>query len=350
MQAVHQLEDRIVEPVEDKHPHQPPASLIQRLQDLRRAQAPYQAGDKRHQQHDDNGKAESGFDDHADDCHHDNCRGKGQRAEPAPARFSGILVLARLSASRRVILHFARGHFLNTSRHKPARQQRDGAHGQPGIQQIVRVALGCLPSLGLSLVPGIVTDFYQQNANLVMTLSTEHTEMLIKKLALLEIDLALTLQPCEQGDILSHPIADVPLVYIDRDYRQGSVNIEEIDQRRWISPGNHSLSSAIAQHRHFSMTRLNVQTYYMATEFVKRGMGCSITDIFSARNNLPPQMIHPLTPAVKVTLCLLRRGDISLSPVAQKFVDFLCQTLRQQIAAINSELYPENKKSIAPCG
>ena len=213
-----------------------------------------------------------------------------------------------------------------------------------------RLSLGCLPSLGLSLVPGIVTDFYQQNANLVMTLSTEHTEMLIKKLALLEIDLALTLQPCEQSDILSHPIADVPLVYIDRDYRQGSVNIEEIDQRRWISPGNHSLSSAIAQYRHFSMTRLNVQTYYMATEFVKRGMGCSITDIFSARSNLPPQMIHPLTPAVKVTLCLLRRGDISLSPVAQKFVDFLCQTLRQQIAAINSELYPENKKSIAPCG
>ena len=213
-----------------------------------------------------------------------------------------------------------------------------------------RLSLGCLPSLGLSLVPGIVTDFYQQNANLVMTLSTEHTEMLIKKLALLEIDLALTLQPCEQGDILSHPIADVPLVYIDRDYRQGSVNIEEIDQRRWISPGNHSLSSAIAQYRHFSMTRLNVQTYYMATEFVKRGMGCSITDIFSARNNLPPQMIHPLTPAVKVTLCLLRRSDISLSPVAQKFVDFLCQTLRQQIAAINSELYPENKKSTAPCG
>ncbi|EMO7189249.1 LysR family transcriptional regulator [Pluralibacter gergoviae] len=213
-----------------------------------------------------------------------------------------------------------------------------------------RLSLGCLPSLGLSLVPGIVTDFYQQNANLVMTLSTEHTEMLIKKLALLEIDLALTLQPCEQGDILSHPIADVPLVYIDRDYRQGSVNIEEIDQRRWISPGNHSLSSAIAQYRHFSITRLNVQTYYMATEFVKRGMGCSITDIFSAHSNLPPQMIHPLTPAVKVTLCLLRRGDISLSPVAQKFVDFLCQTLRQQIAAINSELYPENKKSIAPCG
>jgi hypothetical protein len=26
----------------------------------------------------------------------------------------------------------------------------------------------------------------------------------------------------------------------------------------------------------------------MATEFVKRGMGCSITDIFSAQHNLAP--------------------------------------------------------------
>jgi hypothetical protein len=40
------------------------------------------------------------------------------------------------------------------------------------------------------------------------------------------------------------------------------------------------LSAAIATRRDFSTTRLNVQTYYMATEFVKRGMGCSITDIF----------------------------------------------------------------------
>lgn len=213
-----------------------------------------------------------------------------------------------------------------------------------------RLSLGCLPSLGLSLVPGLVTDFYQHHDNLVMTLSTDHTEMLIKKLALCEIDLALTLQPCNQGEIMTYPIAEVPLVYVDRDYRQGSVDIDDIDQRRWISPGNHSLSSAIAAYRTFSTTRINVQTYYMATEFVKRGMGCSITDIFSARNNLSPHMIHSLTPPVKVTLCLLRRIDISLSPVAQKFVDFMCETLRQQITAINSELYPEHKKSIAPSG
>ncbi|OMP90733.1 LysR family transcriptional regulator [Raoultella terrigena] len=213
-----------------------------------------------------------------------------------------------------------------------------------------KISLGCLPSLGLSLVPEMVTDFYQQNANLVMTLTTEHTETLVKKLDLREIDLALTLQPVQQGEIITTTIAEVPLVYIDRDYRQGVVAIDEIDQQRWISPGPHSLSAAIATRRDFSTTRLNVQTYYMATEFVKRGMGCSITDIFSARHNLTPTMIHPISPPMTIPLCLLRRADVSLSPIAHKFVDFICQQLRKQLQEINLGLYPENKKSIAPQG
>lgn len=211
-----------------------------------------------------------------------------------------------------------------------------------------KISLGCLPSLGLSLVPELVTDFYQQNSNLVMTLSTEHTETLVKKLDLREIDLALTLQPVQQGEITSTVIAEVPLVYIDRDFRQGPVAIDEIDQQRWISPGPHSLSAAIATRRDFLTTRLNVQTYYMATEFVKRGMGCSITDIFSARHNLDPGLIHPIEPPMLLPLCLLRRADVSLSPISQKLVDFLCKRLRHQLQEINQELYPENKKSIAP--
>ncbi|MFV3243049.1 LysR substrate-binding domain-containing protein, partial [Klebsiella pneumoniae] len=154
----------------------------------------------------------------------------------------------------------------------------------------------------------------------------------------------------QQGEILTTLIAEVPLVYIDRHYRQGAVEIDQIDQQRWISPGPHSLSAAIATRRDFSTTRLNVQTYYMATEFVKRGMGCSITDIFSAQHNLAPEMIHPITPPMAINLCLLRRADVSLSPMAQKFVDFLCQRLRQQLKEINLRLYPDHKKSIAPLG
>ncbi|MCS6037520.1 LysR substrate-binding domain-containing protein [Klebsiella pneumoniae subsp. pneumoniae] len=136
-------------------------------------------------------------------------------------------------------------------------------------------------------MPELVTDFYQQNSNLVMTLTTEHTETLVKKLDLREIDLALTLQPVQQGEILTTLIAEVPLVYIDRHYRQGRWRSTRSTSSAGSRRGPHSLSAAIATRRDFSTTRLNVQTYYMATEFVKRGMGCSITDIFPPSTTWP---------------------------------------------------------------
>ncbi|VTN09698.1 Uncharacterised protein [Raoultella terrigena] len=61
-------------------------------------------------------------------------------------------------------------------------------------------------------------------------------------------------------------------------------------------------------------------------------------------------MIHPISPPMTIPLCLLRRADVSLSPIAHKFVDFICRQLRKQLQEINLGLYPENKKSIAPQG
>ena len=209
-----------------------------------------------------------------------------------------------------------------------------------------KVVLGCLPSLGLSLVPEAISEFYQKNANVLMTLSTDHTETLIKKLVLCEIDLALTFNVPGNQDVTVIPIVEVPLVYIDRDYRGGPIDIRDIDQERWISPGAPSLTSVIEAQRHFASTRLNVQTYYMASKFVKLGMGCSIIDIFSAQHNLTPEFIHLLYPPLTVNLCLMQRSDMQLSPTTQKFADYLSSWLRDKMPLINQRLYPENKNSI----
>ncbi len=61
-------------------------------------------------------------------------------------------------------------------------------------------------------------------------------------------------------------------------------------------------------------------------------------------------MIHPITPPMAINLCLLRRADVSLSPMAQKFVDFLCQRLRQQLKEINLRLYPDHKSQLRRWG
>lgn len=88
-----------------------------------------------------------------------------------------------------------------------------------------KITLGCLPSLGLSLVPELVTDFYQQNSNLVMTLTTEHTETLVRKLDLREIDLALTLQPVQQERSLPPSLPKC----------RWSISTVIIVRERWIS-------------------------------------------------------------------------------------------------------------------
>lgn len=86
---------------------------------------------------------------------------------------------------------------------------------------------------------------------------------MVKKFDLREIDLILTLQCVQQGEIIATWIAEVPLVYVDKGYC-----------------------------RDFITTRLNVEVRYLATELVKRGVGCSITNIFTAHHNLTPEMIH----------------------------------------------------------
>lgn len=222
------------------------------------------------------------------------------------------------------------------------RQLADNLHRDPSA----KISFGCLPSLGLGLIPEAITDFCLRNADLIMALSTDHTASLIKKLTLNEIDLALTFHPPEHQDVTVIPIVDTPLVYIDKKKVGNGVNVFDIDQKRWISPGLTSLTNVIDTRRKFSTTRINVQTYYMASEFVKLGAGCSIIDVFSALHNLPPEMIHPIFPPLLINVCLLQRNDLPLSPMNQKFSQFLSGWLRNKVRLINQRLYPQEKNSL----
>ena len=61
-----------------------------------------------------------------------------------------------------------------------------------------KITLGCLPSLGLSPVPELVTDFISKTATGDDAYYRAHRDA-GQKLDLREIDLALTLQPVQQG-------------------------------------------------------------------------------------------------------------------------------------------------------
>ncbi len=55
----------------------------------------------------------------------------------------------------------------------------------------------------------------------------------------------------------------------------------------------------------------------MAAEFVQAGLGCSITDIFSAEHTLPESMIYPLKEGLHLAVSVFHRADKPLTKAAK---------------------------------
>ncbi|MBP6563808.1 MAG: LysR family transcriptional regulator, partial [Neisseriaceae bacterium] len=176
-----------------------------------------------------------------------------------------------------------------------------------------RLTIGCLPSLGLSLVPKVTALFLKQNPAMTLNVGTHHTADLVQLLQNRELDLGISFNLAIEGGVSVLPIAQAPLVYVDALAQPGPMALADIDQARWVHPGADSLAALIAEYRRFAPATINVNTYHMAAEFVKQGVGCSITDIFSAQQALPEAMIHPLVERLSLQVCVLHRADSPLS-------------------------------------
>lgn len=202
-----------------------------------------------------------------------------------------------------------------------------------------KLSIGCVPSLGLNLMPLITAQFMHKTPSIVVDISTDHTETLLQRLAICDIDFAITLQHVSNPNITAIPLAKVPIVYLDNQPQDSPVKLNNIDSSRWIHPGTDSLAQLITQYRQFQPSRLNVQTYHMAAEFVKLSMGCTISDIFSAENSLPESMIYPIEPALYLDICLLYRADMPLSTLAHHYQSFLKKYLQKRTKTLNQKLY-----------
>lgn len=199
-----------------------------------------------------------------------------------------------------------------------------------------KLAIGCLPSLGLSLVPEVTALFTKKHPNIKLTIGTYHTSDILQLLTQRDLDIGIGFSLSIEGGITALPIADIPLVYIDSlPPTQLPVSLADIDQTRWIHPGSDSLAQLLQQHHQFTQSNISVHTYHMAAEFVHEGLGCSITDIFSAEHTLPKSMVYPLAENLTLTVSVFHRADKPLTKAAQNYVNTLSQTLKIKNRALN---------------
>ncbi|MBP8063734.1 MAG: LysR family transcriptional regulator [Acinetobacter sp.] len=186
-----------------------------------------------------------------------------------------------------------------------------------------QITLGCLPSLGLSLIPKLTAQFLKRYPDVFVNIGTDHTQALEQKLLQREIDLAVTFQPHTQHGIIAMPILEIPLVYIDSESVHSNQDIHSIDENRWIQPDADSLMQVVKKYRTFNKSIVNVQTYYMASELVRQGLGCSITDIYTAAYSLPKDMIHEMKPRMYTTIYILRNASVSTTKATEDFIELI---------------------------
>ena len=155
-----------------------------------------------------------------------------------------------------------------------------------------RLHVGCLPSLGLSIMPKTIHDFRKTYPSVVCEVETNHIEALLAGLRSRQLDLAVSIFPDEYPDIRTQVVGEIDLVYLGPK-EGGEVDLAEIADQEFIglsrSDGVGGMIASERERLGCSYTpAIEVQTYYLACAFAAAGCGAAIVDRLTAQSMLRP--------------------------------------------------------------
>lgn len=203
------------------------------------------------------------------------------------------------------------------------------------------VRLGCLPSLGLSLIPRAVRDFRRQCPGVSLEIQTRHSDELLSLVLSRELDLAVVFDPPARPGVAAADLGRAAVVYLgpaDGPSAGGPVRLQDLDDQQWIGIGNTDpLGGLIAQAcRELGIEErtpmIDARTYYVAAALADCGVGYALVDQFTAqfaaRGNRGGLVIRPVAPPLSV-------GVMAICPdgaTSSHALDTLLEVLRAQFA------------------
>src|SRR5258706_5547340 len=194
--------------------------------------------------------------------------------------------------------------------------------------------IGCLPSLGLSLMPPAVQAFRRAYPRVSLKIQTRHTEELLNALLTRELDLGVALNPPARPGITAVELGRAALVCVgppddDARHAQEPVALATFVERDWISIGNvdplgEVIGNALeAQGLDGHVATVEAQTWYVAPALAARGIGCVLLDELTARTSGEPVSIRPVEPALSVGVFAMWRDGGLDSQAGNAFLDVL---------------------------
>ena len=198
--------------------------------------------------------------------------------------------------------------------------------------------IGCLPSLGLSLIPRAVQRFRRISPDVSIKIQTRHTAELLNALLFTrELDIGVALKPPKCPGITAVELGRTALVGVgppNSGIDGQPISLESLVASDWISIGNVDPLGELI-HQQLEMRGLDgygaaveAQTWYVARALAARGVGYVLLDELTARSGADDVTIRPIEPELSIGIFALWRDDGMDSRFASAFVD----TLRESIS------------------
>ncbi|KAF1050103.1 LysR family transcriptional regulator [Xylophilus sp.] len=198
--------------------------------------------------------------------------------------------------------------------------------------------IGCLPSLGLSLLPGAVDAFRRRCPGVSVEILTNNGDALAEQVFAREVDLGICFDmPLKQGldRIGLGQVRGVHLGPPSCPPQSGAVRLAELDMNAWIGIGG---SDPLAQRIRDVCEQLQVpmpppaietRTYYVAAALARQGLGFALVDELTARAVAQDLPARPLEPVVAVDAVAIHAS----SSVRSQAFDAFVATLRKRFGA-----------------
>ncbi len=205
----------------------------------------------------------------------------------------------------------------------------------------------CTPTLAQTLLPDATVLLREAFPGTTSELSTQHSAVMCKSLALRETDIGLTLQDtgeqnlCQEALCRGRVMVIAPPGWWSADELAQPLPVEALAGQPMIgitvrdALGN-MLQGRLSQVDPTPKTSVWVQTYQLAHALVSRGEGLALVDPFTASivGGNGGVQTRPLKLHLDVVLYALYRADSPLNPVQKRFLELVRKLAKQVLGRV----------------
>jgi len=206
-----------------------------------------------------------------------------------------------------------------------------------------RIRLAVVPSLGLHIAPLAIARFRERHPDITFDVQTLHHDALFQALYERSCDVAIAYDPPTHPRMKRRDIDTGELMLL---FRTGAlpgvgehVSLRILDGQDLVGlttggPVGELLNRELRRQGVEVNEVVSNQTFYIAAELARHGVGMAVVDEFTARAGTDPATSHrPFSPPLRFKVQYVHLEDRPPSEAARRFLTVFARTLREARAA-----------------